>query len=78
MSTRKSARPNEQGCLVTESQHREKRNGVLPRTVAVITVVELTIGVIALLSILALVFAQAAQRYSPFEGFAWTCLLIHI
>lgn len=57
---------------MTESQHGEKRSGVLPRTVAVITVVELTIGVIALLAILALVFAQAAQRYSPFEGFAWT------
>lgn len=57
---------------MTESQHGEKRSGVLARTAAVITAAELTIGVITLLAILALVFVQAAQRYSPLEGFAWT------
>jgi len=30
------------------------------------------IGSVAILAILVLVFMQAAQRYTPFEGFAWT------
>jgi len=34
--------------------------------------VEITIGAVALLAILVLVFTQAAQRYTPFGGFAWT------
>lgn len=36
------------------------------------TAIELTIGAISLMIILILVFIQAAQRYLPFEGFAWT------
>jgi TRAP-type transport system small permease protein len=37
-----------------------------------LTALEIGIGAISLLAILALVFMQAAQRYTPFEGFAWT------
>lgn len=37
-----------------------------------LTVVELTIGVAALLLIFGLVLLQAAQRYLPIEGWPWT------
>lgn len=53
-------------------QPRQGRQGPLQRAIRVITLIEITIGVIAILAILVLVFTQAAQRYSPFEGFAWT------
>ncbi|MFB2584594.1 TRAP transporter small permease [Herbiconiux liukaitaii] len=36
------------------------------------TVIELTIGALALMSILVLVFFQAAQRYLPIDSVAWT------
>jgi TRAP-type transport system small permease protein len=57
---------------VTEPQRREGQHGVLRRIVRVLTAIELTIGAIALLAIFVLVFMQAAQRYTPFDGFAWT------
>ena len=49
-----------------------RSNGILRRVVRVVTVVELTIGALALLAILALVFFQAVQRYLPIESLAWT------
>lgn len=44
----------------------------LARTVRVLTGIELTIGVGALLVILFLVLVQAVQRYLPFAGWSWT------
>lgn len=45
---------------------------MLRRIARVVFVVEITIGAIALMLILTLVFLQALQRYLPIEGFAWT------
>ncbi len=45
---------------------------VLQRIAKVVFVIELTIGAICVLIILALVFLQAAQRYLPFDSVAWT------
>lgn len=45
---------------------------VLQRIAKVVFVVELTIGAICVLIILALIFLQAAQRYLPFDSIAWT------
>jgi TRAP-type C4-dicarboxylate transport system permease small subunit len=56
---------------VTEPQPRRHVGG-LRRIVRAITVIELSIGGIALLTILALVFLQALQRYLPIEQIAWT------
>ena len=44
----------------------------LARTVRAVTVIELALGVAALLLIFFLVLAQAAQRYLPFDGWPWT------
>lgn len=57
---------------MSDTQPRQRRQGPLRRAVLILTAVEITIGAIALLAILVLVFMQAAQRYTPFEGFAWT------
>jgi TRAP-type C4-dicarboxylate transport system permease small subunit len=57
---------------VNEQEQRPAQPGALRRSIRVLTAIELTIGAIALLAILVLVFMQAAQRYSPFESFAWT------
>jgi TRAP-type C4-dicarboxylate transport system permease small subunit len=57
---------------VSEPQRPQQRNGALRRIAGVVFVVELTIGAIALMLILILVFLQALQRYLPIEGFAWT------
>lgn len=46
--------------------------GWVRRTGRVLTVVELSIGVAALLLILGLVLLQAAQRYLPIDGWPWT------
>lgn len=46
--------------------------GALRRVVRVVTAVELTIGAIALLAILVLVFFQAVQRYLPIDSVPWT------
>lgn len=46
--------------------------GILRRVARIITVIELTIGAVAVLMILVLVFYQALQRYLPFESLAWT------
>lgn len=58
--------------LVSTSQPRQRRQGPLGRLVTVLTAIEIVIGSLAILTILVLVFTQAAQRYTPFEGFAWT------
>lgn len=50
----------------------QRRHSALRRAVTIVTAIELTIGAISLMIILVLVFIQAAQRYLPFEGFAWT------
>ncbi|WP_403023249.1 TRAP transporter small permease [Salinibacterium sp. GXW1014] len=57
---------------MSTSQPRQRRQGPLGRLVAVLTAIEIVIGSIAILAILVLVFTQAAQRHTPFEGFAWT------
>ncbi|QEE60747.1 TRAP transporter small permease subunit [Salinibacterium sp. dk2585] len=57
---------------MSTSQPRQRRQGPLGRLVAVLTAIEIVIGSIAILAILVLVFMQAAQRYTPFDGFAWT------
>ena len=57
---------------MSTSQPRQRRQGPLGRLVAVLTTIEIVIGSVAILAILVLVFMQAAQRYTPFEGFAWT------
>ena len=44
----------------------------LARAGRVLTAVELTIGVAALLLIFGLVLVQAAQRYLPIDGWPWT------
>lgn len=44
----------------------------LRRVVRIITAIELTIGALSLLAILALVFFQAVQRYLPIDSIAWT------
>ncbi|MDF1605363.1 TRAP transporter small permease [Nocardioides sp. YIM 152315] len=44
----------------------------LGRVARVLTAVELTIGVAALLLIFGLVLLQAAQRYLPIDGWPWT------
>jgi TRAP-type C4-dicarboxylate transport system permease small subunit len=49
-----------------------RQHGVLRRMARIVTVIELTIGSVALLAILALVFFQAVQRYLPIESVAWT------
>lgn len=49
-----------------------QRTGPLRRIARVITGIELTIGAVAVLMILVLVFYQALQRYLPFESVAWT------
>lgn len=54
------------------SQEQPPNTGILRRAARIITVVELTIGAIAVLMILVLVFYQALQRYLPFESLAWT------
>lgn len=46
--------------------------GILRRVARIITVIELTIGALAVMMILVLVFYQALQRYLPFESLAWT------
>ncbi|QTX03539.1 TRAP transporter small permease [Agromyces archimandritae] len=48
------------------------RARILRRIAGAIGVVEITIGVIALLTILVLVFIQALQRYLPGDGIAWS------
>ncbi len=50
----------------------EPRNPLVRRIVGVLTRIELAFGALMLLMILVLVFLQAAQRYMPGEGFAWT------
>jgi TRAP-type C4-dicarboxylate transport system permease small subunit len=40
--------------------------------ITVLTAIEVAIGAISIMLILILVFTQAAQRYLPFDGFAWT------
>ncbi|MCQ1945902.1 MULTISPECIES: TRAP transporter small permease [unclassified Arthrobacter] len=42
------------------------------RIAAVITRIEVVIGAVSLITILAMVFLQALQRYLPGGGFAWT------
>lgn len=44
----------------------------LTRVGRVLTAVELTMGVVALLLIFGLVLAQAAQRYLPIDGWPWS------
>lgn len=44
----------------------------LTRVARVLTAVELTIGVAALVLIFALVLVQAAQRYLPIDGWPWS------
>ena len=44
----------------------------MTRTVRALTVIELTIGVLAMLLIFFLVFVQALQRYLPVQGWPWT------
>jgi TRAP-type C4-dicarboxylate transport system permease small subunit len=44
----------------------------LTRTGRVLTAIELSIGVAALLMIFGLVLLQAAQRYLPIDGWPWT------
>ncbi|MFC7494421.1 MULTISPECIES: TRAP transporter small permease [unclassified Nocardioides] len=44
----------------------------LRRVVRVLTAIELSIGVAALLLIFGLVLLQAAQRYLPIDGWPWT------
>lgn len=46
--------------------------GWLTRTGKVLTAVELTLGVAALLLIFGLVLLQAGQRYLPIDGWPWT------
>ncbi|WP_158268738.1 TRAP transporter small permease [Salinibacterium hongtaonis] len=57
---------------MSNPQPRQRRLGPLRRIAQVLTTIEITIGAVALIAIFVLVFAQAAQRYTPFEGFAWT------
>lgn len=57
---------------MSDSQPRQWRQGPLRRVVLILTAVEITVGALALLAIFVLVLMQAAQRYTPFEGFAWT------
>lgn len=49
-----------------------QRSGILRRIVRFVTGIELTIGGVAVVMILVLVFYQALQRYLPFESIAWT------
>lgn len=44
----------------------------LSRAIRAVTVIELTIGAVALLLIFFLVLVQAGQRYLPIEGWPWT------
>ena len=53
-----------------EGDHRSA--GRLAAVGRVLTAIELTIGVAALLLIFALVLLQAAQRYLPIDGWPWT------
>jgi TRAP-type C4-dicarboxylate transport system permease small subunit len=53
-------------------QEQPPTTGILRRVARIITVIELTIGAVAVLMILVLVFYQALQRYLPFESLAWT------
>lgn len=57
--------------VVTE-EHQPQRTGTLRRIARVITGIELTIGSVAVVVILLLVFYQALQRYLPIESIAWT------
>lgn len=57
---------------MSTSQPSQRRQGPLRRLVTILTAIEIVIGSISLLAILVLVFMQAAQRYTPFDGFAWT------
>lgn len=57
---------------MTEPQRPQQRSGALRRIADVVFVVEISIGAIALMLILILVFLQALQRYLPVDGFAWT------
>ena len=54
------------------SKESQGRLRPLQRVVRAITLIEITFGAVALLAVLVLVFTQAAQRYTPFDGFAWT------
>ncbi|MGM7667650.1 TRAP transporter small permease [Microbacterium sp. A93] len=53
-------------------EHQPQRTGTLRRIARVITGIELTIGAVAVMVILVLVFYQALQRYLPIESIAWT------
>lgn len=50
----------------------DTRKPLSRRVVDVLTRIELGFAGVMLLVILVLVFTQAAQRYTPFEGLAWT------
>ena len=66
----------------TAGQEPEPRGGLagllaapprwLARSIRVLTAIELTIGVAALLMIFGLVLLQAGQRYLPIDGWPWT------
>lgn len=54
-----------------ESAHR-RHDGPLRRVVRVVTAIEMSLAGAALTLIFVLVLIQAAQRYLPFDGWAWT------
>lgn len=54
------------------SSQQPQRSGTLRRIARFVTGIELTIGGVAVVLILVLVFYQALQRYLPFESIAWT------
>ncbi|SEJ47804.1 TRAP transporter small permease [Demequina mangrovi] len=57
---------------MTASSRRDRIAAIARRIGAVVGAIELTVGGIALLTILVLVFHQALQRYLPIDQIAWT------
>ncbi|MDM7991477.1 TRAP transporter small permease subunit [Arthrobacter sp. zg-Y877] len=55
-----------------DKQQPSPGQGRWQKTAAVITRIEIFIGAVALITILAMVFMQALQRYLPGGGYAWT------
>ncbi|WP_243058582.1 TRAP transporter small permease [Nocardioides sp. SR21] len=58
--------------MTADTLHATRLPGWLTRTGRVLTAIELSIGVAALLMIFGLVLLQATQRYLPFDGWPWT------
>lgn len=58
--------------MTVDTHRRDRLPAWLRQTGRVLTAIELTLGIVALVLIFGLVLLQAAQRYLPIDGWPWT------